>query len=194
MDTIKIANLLVRLRKQHNLTQNDLAMELGVSYQAVSKWERGENLPDSGLLLSLANYYGITVDEILNGEMNDAFMTYSKTNEEKGINDAVYISLGIAFFMLSPVPYLLLERHSEVFATLALLLCIILGITTFIVYGFKADKKDKKTLSAKGERKSELIWGTCTFIFLFVGFVFGVWHPTWLIFVLAGVLTNYFIK
>lgn len=194
MDTIKIANLLVRLRKEHNLTQNDLAMELGVSYQAVSKWERGENLPDSGLLLSLANYYGITVDEILNGEMNDEYMSYSNKKVDKSNNDAVYISLGTAFFILSPVPYLLLERYSEVFATLTLLLFIVFGITTFIVYGFKADKRDKKIVSSKNERKSELVWGICTFVFLFVGFVFGIWHPTWLIFVLAGVLTNYFIK
>jgi len=192
MDTIKIANFLSRLRKEHNLTQNDLAMQLGVSYQAVSKWERGENLPDSGLLMSLANFYQISVDEILNGEMNYVYDTSTpKTKKDHG---GIYISLGISFFILSPVPYLLLESYSEVIATAAILLCIVLGISTFVIYGMKSSVKEKPVTSSKAERKKEFIWGLCTFIFLFVGFVFNVWHPTWLIFVLAGTLTNYFIK
>ena len=65
---IKTANRLCELRKKHNLSQEDLADKLGVSRQAVSKWERSESSPDTDNLIQLANLYGISLDELLNGE------------------------------------------------------------------------------------------------------------------------------
>lgn len=65
------AKLLVELRKEHNYTQNDIAEICGVSYQAVSKWERGENLPDTMILKELAHLYNISVDELLNGVLEE---------------------------------------------------------------------------------------------------------------------------
>lgn len=55
------------LRKQKGLTQNELGNRLGISFQAVSKWERGETLPDTAILLDLAQVLGTTVDHILTG-------------------------------------------------------------------------------------------------------------------------------
>lgn len=55
------------LRKHAGLTQNELGERLGVSFQAVSKWERGENLPDVSILLDLAAILRTTVDNILSG-------------------------------------------------------------------------------------------------------------------------------
>ncbi len=55
------------LRKELGLTQNELGERLGVSYQAVSKWERGETLPDVGLLPDLAGVLRTTVDSLLTG-------------------------------------------------------------------------------------------------------------------------------
>ena len=65
---IKTANRLCELRKKHNLSQEDLADKLGVSRQAVSKWERSESSPDTDNLIQLANLYGISLDELLNGD------------------------------------------------------------------------------------------------------------------------------
>ena len=67
MDTKMVGALIARLRKEKGLTQNDLGDRLGVSFQAVSKWERGETLPDTGILLDLANVLGTSVDCILAG-------------------------------------------------------------------------------------------------------------------------------
>ncbi len=62
------------LRKQKGLTQNELAERLGVSFQAVSKWERGETLPDTALLPQLANILETSIDNILIGsERADKF-------------------------------------------------------------------------------------------------------------------------
>lgn len=65
---IKTADRLQELRKSHGYSQEALSEKLGVSRQAVSKWERGESSPDTDNLIALANIYGITLDDILNSE------------------------------------------------------------------------------------------------------------------------------
>ena len=60
-----IAENLKSLRKGKDLTQEDAADMLGVSPQSVSKWERGETLPDITLLPALANLYKVSVDTLI---------------------------------------------------------------------------------------------------------------------------------
>lgn len=67
MDSKLVGSQIARLRKEKGLTQNDLGDRLGVSFQAVSKWERGETLPDTSILLDLANALETSVDFILTG-------------------------------------------------------------------------------------------------------------------------------
>ena len=67
MDIKTVGNQIAMLRKQKGLTQNELGERLGVSFQAVSKWERGETLPDTAILLDLAEVLETTVDYILTG-------------------------------------------------------------------------------------------------------------------------------
>ena len=65
---IEIANRLVNLRKSNNLSQEALAEKLGISRQAVSKWERAEASPDTDNLILLARLYHISLDELLKTE------------------------------------------------------------------------------------------------------------------------------
>ncbi len=67
IDLIKVGKQIQDLRKIKHLTQNELGERLGVSFQAVSKWKRGETLPDTGLLPDLANVLETTIDNILLG-------------------------------------------------------------------------------------------------------------------------------
>lgn len=62
---IEIANKLVELRKNHELSQEELAEKLGISRQAISKWERAESSPDTDNLIALAKLYDISLDELL---------------------------------------------------------------------------------------------------------------------------------
>lgn len=62
---IEIANRLHQLRKQQNLSQEELASRIGVSRQAISKWERAEASPDTDNLILLAKLYGVSMDELL---------------------------------------------------------------------------------------------------------------------------------
>ena len=65
---IETANRLLQFRKQYNLSQEELASKIGVSRQAVSKWERAEASPDTDNLILLAQIYGVSLDELLKGE------------------------------------------------------------------------------------------------------------------------------
>lgn len=67
MNTKMIGQYIQLLRKQKGLSQKELAERLCVSFQAVSKWETGENLPDASLLLDLADILDTTTDKILSG-------------------------------------------------------------------------------------------------------------------------------
>ena len=66
-DIAAVGGVIADLRKAKGLTQNELGERLGVSFQAVSKWERAETLPDTAILLNLADVLGTTVDFILSG-------------------------------------------------------------------------------------------------------------------------------
>ncbi len=66
---IAIGENIKKLRRSKGITQEQLAEVLNVTNAAVSKWERGGSLPDITLLLPLAEYFGVSVDELLgNGE------------------------------------------------------------------------------------------------------------------------------
>lgn len=67
MDMKAIGEQIAALRKQKGMTQNDLGERLGISFQAVSKWERGETLPDTAILLDLARVLDTSTDCILTG-------------------------------------------------------------------------------------------------------------------------------
>ncbi len=67
MDNLKIGQYIQSQRKKIGLTQKELADKLNISFQAVSKWENGETLPDTGILLDLCDILGTTADRLLNG-------------------------------------------------------------------------------------------------------------------------------
>ena len=82
MDLIKIGKFISRCRKDKNLTQGQLAEKLNISDRAISKWERGICLPDASIMISLCEILGISVNELLSGEMIDN-KNYNKKAEER---------------------------------------------------------------------------------------------------------------
>ena len=68
MDQQKIGEFLKTLRKDKNLTQEELADKMNVSRRTVSRWETGSNLPDLSILVELADLYDVDMREIFNGE------------------------------------------------------------------------------------------------------------------------------
>ena len=77
MDQMKIGAFLKKLRKEKNLTQEQLAEQLNVSGRTVSRWETGINMPDISILVNLAEFYNVSILEIIDGERKS-----EKMNEE----------------------------------------------------------------------------------------------------------------
>ena len=68
MNKTNLPNNLYELRREAGLSQEEFAEKLGVSRQAVSKWERGEAYPDTDNLITISGMFGVTLDELLKGE------------------------------------------------------------------------------------------------------------------------------
>lgn len=66
-DTVKVGRIISQKRKEHNMTQMQLADALGISFQAISNWERGNSMPDISKLPELAELFGCSIEELLGG-------------------------------------------------------------------------------------------------------------------------------
>ncbi len=83
----KFGEFIKSLRKENNLTQNQLAEKLYITDKAVSKWERGISMPDISLLSPLSQFLGVSVAELLNGERISENL--GKEQVEKVVSDAL---------------------------------------------------------------------------------------------------------
>ena len=75
-----IGTRLRTLRRARNLTQEEVAAHLGISFQAISKWERGDGYPDITILPALASYFAVTVDDLLGMDEIAAEEKYREVN------------------------------------------------------------------------------------------------------------------
>ena len=66
---IEIANRLIELRKKSGLSQEQLAEKLGLSRQAVSKWEHGVALPDIMTLYAMCRLFGVTMEQLITSDI-----------------------------------------------------------------------------------------------------------------------------
>lgn len=121
---MNLQDKIVKLRKSHALSQEELAQRLGVSRQAVSKWESGQSLPDVDKIVAMSNLFGVTTDyllknaehecaEIQHGAYDNAF---DDTPSERSVpaeeikkalaekyREAKLITMAVFFFILSPL-------------------------------------------------------------------------------------------
>ena len=68
MDTIKVGAFLKALRKEHGLSQEQLADKFNVSSRSVSRWENGNTMPDISIMIELADFYDVDIRDLLRGE------------------------------------------------------------------------------------------------------------------------------
>ena len=98
---MKFNEKLIMLRKQHNLSQEQVAEKLGVARQTISKWELGETTPEMDKLIIISELYNITLDELMKEEnegkvINDP----NNTNSQKLAGMTIKILKGIGIFIL----------------------------------------------------------------------------------------------
>ena len=91
MNQENIGKFIKKLRKDNNLTQKELADKYGVTYQAVSKWENGKNIPDVSLIRQMSKDINISVEDILDGKVNE---------KKKSNNKKIFFILGIIILII----------------------------------------------------------------------------------------------
>ncbi len=92
-DVIEIGRKISRLRKEQDMTQPALADKMGVSFQAVSNWERGTSMPDISKLPELAEILGISVDELLGGGCGCELITHVLDGSEESFVEETDVTL-----------------------------------------------------------------------------------------------------
>ncbi len=163
MDQIMIGKFLKELRKEKNITQEQLADKLNVSGRTVSRWETGNNMPDISILVEMAELFDVSIPEIINGErksekMDDeiknvaqSMSDYATSEKEALLKEVRKLSLiGLA----SLVIYLFLDTTkigadnatilaiTRYFRVLVFVITLMLPLhTTGLIYKFKRKKE-----------------------------------------------------
>lgn len=192
---IEIANRLVNLRKANNLSQEALAEKLGISRQAVSKWERAEASPDTDNLILLSRLYGVSLDELLKTE-DEISMPEAQLPEEEGYslvktsteqdeqqedassdNQDDYVHVGFQGIHVK-------DKNGEVHV----------GWSGIHVDDKRKDDHvhiDKSGVYVNGERYDKKwhfhyhsfpMWIVISVLYIVIGVVWNAWHPGWLLF------------
>lgn len=78
MMNLNIGKTIKRLRREHDVTQEKLADYLGITYQAVSKWESGTACPDIALIVPLANFFGVSIDTLFDHQSDESELKISE--------------------------------------------------------------------------------------------------------------------
>jgi len=156
MDMYKMGIFLKTLRKQKGLTQEKLAEILQVSSRTISRWENGSHLPDMDTLIYLADYYNITLRELIDGERKrqeednersrELLMAaaYSKKKEQLLMRKTFFGTLvGITAWIVSFVFMLLFSDAAQG----AVILLIMEGIGLFLYGGIMLCLKSNRTVS-----------------------------------------------
>lgn len=145
MNQKKIGDFLRKLRHEKELTQIQLADILFVSNKSISRWEKGKGLPDIDILIELARFYGVSLEELLDGQRNEMTDNVESTvlkvaefeNEEKKKMKRITQIL-VLFSMVLIISYILSNYLNQndiidfiygfcngvTFATLALILIV----------------------------------------------------------------------
>ena len=183
-----IGDRLLKLRKEKNLSQEDLANILDVSRQTVSKWETGESMPDFNKICPLCEYFGITSDELITGKQN--IVEAQKENKKQKF--ARNIAISVSLYIISIIAIILFSTY---FSAPIIGVCLFFGIisvaTGIIIYSSIVYSKDKDEESKKEKKENTVIKQICEIIdiigvivYFVVSFGTGAWYITWVIFLI----------
>ena len=131
MNQEKIGKFIRELRKDNNLTQADLAQKYGVTYQAVSKWENGKNIPDISILKQMSKDFNINIDDLLEGE---------NTNNKKSHKYYIPVIIVLVILLVTLGGFLLFHKEKFEFKTLSA------ACKNFTISGSIAYNKNKSSI------------------------------------------------
>lgn len=169
---IEIANRLVKLRKEKGLSQEQLAEELGISRQAVSKWERAESSPDTDNLICLAKLYGMSLDNLL---MTEDDLETIKEEQVKS-NDEPYFNINSRGIHIK-------DEENE-FKLSVKGIKIKDNKDTILIGKDEEEEEDDENLPIILKVINASFPILCVIVYMIIGFAFHLWHPGWVVFLL----------
>ena len=191
---MKINEKIYSLRKEKGLSQEELANELNVSRQTVSKWETGESSPDFDKIVPLCELFGISTEELLRGKKVEDGKVVEGPNKKKALLICISIVLyfaAISFIILGDE---LLHLNDGLLVSIFLM--IIALATGLLVYTCMTmpSNRDKVEKEDKNNPIEKTIIGSLalitTGIYLLISFSTGAWHITWIIFLIFAVIAR----
>ena len=204
MDQKKIGTFLKELRKEKNLTQEALAEILGVTNRSISRWENGVNMPDFDLVIEIANYYDISIEEILDGERKNEMIDkkteqmllkvadYESEEKQRFSNRicGLFIAAILAFILYSVLNFTGLDTKGgyEQIATYAIGIvfgALLVGALYTSGYMakikafkkrvlYKSGKSSDEAQSGKGIKGNTVFWTVLSIALIAAGIAFGV--------------------
>lgn len=132
MSNKTLGEMISSLRKEKNMTQNDLAEKMNVTDKAVSKWERNLSCPDVNSIPKLAEVLGVSVEELLNAQ------TKQENSKVDDIINIALIGIGLAMGICIVVTSILKQIDMNNAITM-----LGIGVSCFAIYLLKS-KNDKK--------------------------------------------------
>lgn len=178
---------LIKLRKEKNLSQEEVANILNVSRQTVSKWETDMSTPDFDKIVPICELYGITTEELLKNESKPK-VEIIVNDEEKLRRKTLGLVIGVLLYFVS-LSWIIMgmsvfKIQPEVVVSIFMLICGIATITiiyTSILYKTEKKEKKKNTIIKRIDNILSLL---TVILYLFISFTTGMWHITWLIWIL----------
>ena len=179
------------LRKQKNLSQEEVANRLNVSRQTISKWELDQSLPDFDKIVPICNLYEITSDELLNGTKSTTTKEVIDEDEvSKGKKRGIGLVTGIFLYFVAIVWIMIseaaLDLDSVISCGVFLLICGVatcIIVYTQVVYKKEEENKEKKQNTLYKQIK-EIASIATTIIYLVISFATMAWHITWIIWII----------
>ena len=139
-----LADKIINLRKQNGWSQEQLAEQLGVSRQSVSKWESGMSIPDLDKIIKISKIFSVSTDYLLKDEINDMPINATVETPQYADENSVYVSVEDANTYIS-----LCEKLAKFFA-LGVALCIISPVPLIFLCGFGEQGRLPVTEDAAG--------------------------------------------
>ena len=184
---MNISERLFNLRKEKNLSQEELANVLGVSRQTISKWETGESTPDFDRIIPLCEFYGITSDELISGKKD---IVEAKKEENKNVF-ARNIAIAVGLYIISVVFVIIAEEKFNDEIIGVSLFFIVNAIATSLIVYFSMKYKGNK--EKKEKHDNPILKQVCgiisligTIAYFIISFLTGAWYISWIIFIIMG--------
>ncbi len=190
---------LTLLRKEMNLSQEEVAERLNVTRQTVSKWELDQSTPDFDKVIPICKLYNISSEELLTGrkaDVNNNNQEYNlMTDQEIKKKTAKAVCESIALFFIAIVWIIIASTFSflkEEIMVGIFLLIVGAGVIN-IIYKVSSLPEKKSTEIKKAKRKQTHKYDDAlailfTIVYLLVSFITGAWHITWILWIVYALV------